>query len=142
MKKNKLIVSYAYEFTLLGVASNSKDYKLAWAINQLLRIKLVKAADLVIETRNDKNIVISNFIFETEHSIFRLLKNKSFDKSPDGPGYLVPELRNFDYFIWISGFEDTFTLEEFVESLRRINEIQFLQKIEVTNIKSKENLIF
>src|SRR5690606_41298212 len=104
--------------------------------------KLIKSPDLMLEIGDDKNIVISNFIFETEHSIFRLFKNKSCNKSFDGQGYLVSELKNFDFLILINGFEDSFSVDDFVSSLRTLTEIQYLQKIDVLNLKSKENLIF
>ena len=142
MKKNKLVVSYSYEFDLLGVVSTAKEYKLAWAINNLLGIRLIKADDLLLEINDNKNIVISNFIFETEHSIFRLFKNKSFNKGFDSQGYLISELKNFDFLILINGFDDSFTTSEFVNALRVLNEIQYLQKVDVMSLKSKENLIF
>lgn len=142
MKKNKLIVSYEYEFELFGITTPVKEYKLAWAINNSLGIRLIKAEDLLITFKDDKNIIISNFIFETEHSIFRLFKNKSLDKSATTQGYLLPELRNFDFVVLINGFEDTYTIDEFAQTLRNLKEIEYLQKIAVNDLKSKDNLIF
>ena len=142
MKRNKLVVSYEFEFELIGITSSVKEYKLAWAINNVLGIRLIKAEDLVLEFKDNKNIMISNFIFETEHSIFRLFKNRSLERFSEVPGYLLPELRNFDFIVLIDGFEDSFTINEFVDVLRNLEEIQYLQKIDVMSLKSKENLIF
>lgn len=142
MKKNKLVVSYTYDFDLIGITSSVKEYKLAWAINNVLGIRMVKADDLLLEFKDNQNIVISNFIFETEHSIFRLFKNKSFGKGPGLQGHLLPELKKFDFIILINGFEDTCSINDFIASLRTLNEVEFLQLIDVMGLKSKENLIF
>lgn len=142
MKKNKLIVEYEYNFDLLGIISPAKGYKLAWLINETLKIKLKKEKDLALEFLNDKNIVISNYLFQTEHSIFRLIKNKSYDSGNEGQLYLLPELKDFDYLIMINGFEDTFNSVEVTDKLKQLNEIQYLQKINISDLKSKENLIF
>ncbi len=141
-KKTKLFVPYEYEFELMGVSTTVKEYKLAWAINNLLNIRLVKEKDLEIAFKNDTFVVISNFVFETENSIFRLLRNRSFNQSAGSQGFLVPELKDFDYIILISGFEDTFSIEELGKKLRDLSEIDYLQRIDINQLKSKENLIF
>lgn len=142
MKKNKLIVEYEYDFHLLGVISPGKEYKLAWLINEVLGIRLIKAKDLVLEFLNNKNIIISNYLFKTEHSIFRLIRNKSYGRNNEGQSYLLPELKDFDYLIIFKGFEDTYNTSEIIDKLKLIKEIQYLQKIEINALKSKENLIF
>ena len=142
MKKNKLVVSYEYDFELLGITSSVKEYKLAWAINNSFNFKLKKNEDLVIDFNGGKKIIISNYIFKTQHSSFRLFKNKSFDSASDSPNYLIPELKNFDFVISINGFEDTYLVEEFIQKLRAIAEVMYVQKIDIMGLKSKDNLIF
>src|SRR5690554_6473063 len=142
VKKTKLFVPYEYEFDLIGITTTVKEYKLAWSINNLLNIRLVKDKDLEIAFKNDTFVVISNFIYETENSVLRLLKNKSFGQGAGSHGYLVPELKDFDYIVLISGFEDTFSTEELIQKFRTLSEIDFLQKINVDQLKSRENLIF
>src|SRR5690606_21615958 len=141
-KKTKLIVQYDYEFELIGVSTTVKEYKLAWAINNLLNIRLVKDKDLEMTFKNNTYVIISNFMFETENSVFRLLRNKSFDQGVGSQGFLLPELKNFDYIILISGFEDTYSIEELTQKLKTLTEIDYLQRIDIDQLKSKENLIF
>lgn len=142
MKNNKLLVSYEYDFDLIGLTSTAKEYKLAWAINNLLHFRLVKNTDLVIDFKDGKNLVISNYIYRTEHSTLRLFRNKSFDTAYQSQGYLIPELKNFDYIVYIQGFEDSFIPEELLKRLRELEEIIYSQKIDVQSLKSRENLIF
>lgn len=142
MKKNKLVVDYEYNFDLLGIISDAREYKIAWLINKILEIKLVKEKDLKIEFLGNQNIIISNYLFKTEHSIFRLLKNKSYGGGSGSPLFLLPELKDFDYLVIMEGFEDTFNIFEVVKRLRSINEVQYLQKVSISDLKFKENLIF
>lgn len=142
MKKSKLFVSYEYDFELLGITSSAKEYKLAWSINNTLHIRLLKNEDLIIDFNDGKKIIISNYIYKTENSILRLFRNRSFDTGSEIQNYLLPELRNFDFLIFIKGFEDTYLLEDLISDLRGSLEIMYIQRIDVMNLKSKDNLIF
>ncbi len=142
MAKNKLKVDFIFDFTLFGLISVLKEHKLAWEINRAMDIHLVKNEDVILEFFNQGNIVISNFIFETENSSFRLLKNKSMDTKTKGSKFLLPELNSFDYLVFVTGFEDTFSTGEAKEMLQSVPGIQYLKEFDPNGLKSKENLIF
>ncbi|CAN5258619.1 hypothetical protein BH23BAC1_BH23BAC1_18540 [soil metagenome] len=142
MKKNKLIVDYGYDFELLGIISPVKDYKIAWAINNTLNFKFKKNNDLKIEFINDKQLIISNYTFETENSLLRLLKNKSQSVSDLTFSYLIPELKNFDYFIKIEDEADTFNQALLIKKIKTIPLIQYITTIDAGKLRSKENLLF
>ena len=141
MKKNTLDASYNFDFDLIGIISTVKEYKLAWLINKKLAIRLVKHDDMEIEFLKQKSLVVSNFLYETETSQARLLKNKSMDFSGQA-NYLLPELHKFDFLFTIHGFEDTFDRREVVGALKEIPQVQFAQILPMDRLKSKENLIF
>jgi hypothetical protein len=142
MKKNKLIVNYGYDFELLGIISPVKDYKIAWAINIALHIKFKKNNDLKIEFINDKPLIISNYTFETENSLLRLLKNKCQEVTETSYSYLLPELKNFDYFLKIEDEANTFDQSQIIKRIKSLPLIQYITPIDTTKLKSKENLIF
>lgn len=142
MKKSKLSFNLDYDFDLLGLVSSVKGYKLAWVLNHALHIRFVKEKDINIEFLANKNIIISNFIFRTTYITLRLLKNRSEDNNPQGMVYLLPELKEFDYLLMVQDQGDTFFFQNIVARLRSLNVIQFISKIEIANLKSKENLIF
>ncbi|MDQ3394627.1 MAG: IPExxxVDY family protein [Bacteroidota bacterium] len=142
MKKNKLVVDYEFNFKLLGLISTAKDYKLAWSINIALAIKLVKNQDLKIEFVNDKHLIISNYIFETENSSLRLLKNKTLEVVDPAFSYLMPELKDFDYFIIIDDSAGSFSAPEVINKIKKISWIQYIANLDTVKLKSKENLIF
>ena len=141
-KTNKLIIEYDFDIDLLGMISPAKEYKLVWAINRLLGVRLVKNSDLHLDYMHSEPLVISNFIFETENSVLRVLKNKSLEGEDMKKPFLLPELKNFDYFLMLQGSGDTFSVEDLRNDLKGLNLIQYLTIIEVSKLKSKENLVF
>lgn len=142
MKTTKLIVDYDYEFDILAIISSAKDYKLAWVINNILKIRLCKAEDLFFEFLDDSKLLVANFLFEKEYSCIRLLKNRSLDFVNSSKPYLLPELKEYDYFIKIDGEKGFFDVIEIIKQLQSLPEIQYIKKIDVLTLKSKENLIF
>ncbi len=141
MKKSKLIADFEYDFSLWGIISSLKEYKLAWHINKSFGIRLVKDDDINLEFISKDDLIISNYTYLTEYTEFRLLKNKS----PEGTGknaYILPELEKFDYLILVKGDDTLFEDRTFKKNIMGIPNIQYLQKFEPTSIKSRENLIF
>jgi hypothetical protein len=137
---HKLQLAIHYNLDLLGLVSSVKEYKLAWSLNQNLGLKLAKSEDLAINFVEDRSMIISNFIFTTTHCTFRLLKNRALSDHSDE--YLLPELKNIDYFLLIKNESDTFELDTYVNRLAEIATVQSFTLINVENLENKENLIF
>ena len=142
MKKNKLIASFDFDFSVLAIASQLKEYKLAWLINQKLDINLVKQPDEIFDFLGDNQLYISNYLYRTENSRIRLIFNRSREGSSSNFQYLIPELKHFDYLILIEGFEDTWLTTEIRDLLRNISGVQMVNQGGVDHLKSRENLIF
>lgn len=143
MSKNKLNIHLSFDFLLIGIISTLKEYQLAWNINNVLEIRLIKEDDVLLEFLSGKNMLVSNYSFSTENSQLRLLKNKTTVANiAENSTFLIPELNQFDYFILIDGFEDTFDNKTLKEKLQAIKHIQYLQFFNPDDLKSKENLLF
>lgn len=140
MKKIKLVVEHQFDFELLGIVAPLKDYKMAWVINQVLDLKLIKAQDLVLEFIEDPKIEISKYMEKMDHGFVQLLKNKSISKRTNA-AYLIPELKIMDYFLLLQ--DQTFELDinVYIERLSESPHIQNVVKLDVSKIKSKENLL-
>jgi hypothetical protein len=141
MKTTKLILSYEFDFFLIGLTASVKEYKLAWALNNRLQIDLTKNMDLTIETNNGK-LTFLNYLFETEHCIFRLLKNKSIHEGAGTRAFLAPELSHYDFFFLMEGTHGDWSDIHLTSLLREIPQVQLATRIEVDKIKSKENFLF
>lgn len=136
----ELQLAIEYNLDLIGLVSSAKEYKLAWSLNHKLGLKLAKSEDLAINFVEGRTIIISNFTFTTSHCTFRLLKNRALSGNTDA--FLLPELKNIDYFLLIKNESDTFELSSYVNRLQEVDVVQSFTSINVENLENKENLIF
>lgn len=140
MKKAKLFLEPTFDFELLGLVSPVKDYKMAWLINRELDLQLTKTDDLEIEFISDSRLEISQYFLSLPHGFIQLLKNKALNSSQQ-LAYLIPELRNMDYFLLVQDHTKQLSISTFVNHLSQASHIQSVVKIDVSKLKSKENLL-
>ena len=140
MKKNKLTFHQDYSFIFLGIVSNIKEYTLAWHLNQSGIFNFLKAPDICIDFNNDSKMVISNYVCKSDHHIYTLLRNRLII-SPFDNYFLLPELNQFDYFLKLESKIDHFDLEMLINYLRVIDKIDYLARLDINKIKSKENVL-
>ncbi len=79
---------------------------------------------------------IYHYQWETTETDFYFIANKGSE------GYLIPEMREVDYFFMIKNFIDDTDLNTIISTLNRIPEIMAAVKIDPKKIKSRENLLF
>ncbi len=142
MAKNKLTVTYDFDFTLIGLNSNVKPHKIAWFLNNNEELNFSKTDDLIIEFNKDKNIQITQFLHEDEFSKYRILKNRAEASEASFDAFLLPELKQFDYLIILENESTTFDENVFYNKIRQIPFVQFAIKVDLRTLKSRENLIF
>lgn len=142
MGKNKLQITYDFDFTLLAINVNIKPYRLAWSLNKKLDLTLAKHDNIILEFAANKKLAIVNYEHQGEYCTFKLLKNRA----EDGPGlfnaYLLPELKNFDYFFLMENESSTFDENVFLNKIKEIPFVQFAMKVDLDSLKSRDNLIF
>jgi hypothetical protein len=140
MKKTKLLVDHQYEFDLIGIVAPIKDYKMAWVINDALGINLVKGKDYELEFINLPQLKISRYILEKDHGYIQLLKNRSYHIGGNTL-YLIPELRIMDYFLLLQDLTFELNINTYIERLSKNKFIHNIVKLDVSKIKSRENLL-
>ena len=140
MKKKRLEIDYYYDFELFGVISTAKGYKLAWEINKVLSIRLVKQPDHILSTKTQSAVSYSYFSYETNAAMFKLFKNRP-QETELGKLFLVPEYPHLDYILMIRG-EDQLASSPLQEVLRNIPSIELIAFIPLDALKSKDNFIF
>ena len=141
MKKQRLLVDFEFDFDVIGIVSTYKDYKLAWNINNRLNIDLSREKDITIKFV-DNELVVSHFKYSTESSEMQLLRNKSYELSGGENQYLIPEMQQIDYFVLIQGEVAGHNEGEIQQILKRTAGIEFVMKVEIEKLKSRENFIF
>jgi hypothetical protein len=140
MKKAKLLVEPTFDFELLGIVSPIRDYRMAWLVNKELELNLVKADDLELEFLSAEKLEISQYFLSLPHGFIQLLKNKALNSS-EQLAYLIPELKNLDYFLLVQDETDQLELSNFMEKLSQNPLVQSIVRIDISKLKSKENLL-
>lgn len=140
MKKAVLHIEHTYDFELLGLVSPVKDYKMAWLINRELNLNLVRSEDLEIEFLSLPGLKISQFFLSLPHGFVQLLKNKALN-STHQISYLIPELKSIDYFLLIQDQTFQLSINTFANQLAKNPFIQNIMKLDISKLKSKENLL-
>jgi len=140
MKKAKLQIEPAFDFELLGIVSPIREYRMAWLVNQELELNLVKVDDLELEFLNSEKLEIAQYFLSLPHGFIQLLKNKALN-STQQLAYLIPELKNLDYFLLVQDETEQLDLSNFMEKLSQNPLVQSILRIDISKLKSKDNLL-
>ena len=127
------------DFVLIAITTSLRDYRICYYINKCLNFNFTRVDDLSLDTSvNGTPLLFSlyRYSWETTETDFYFIGNKGSD------GYLVPEMREADYFIMIKNYIDDDDLENMISGLNKIPEIVAAVKIDPKKIKSRENLLF
>ena len=140
MKRSKLVIDYEYDFELLGLATFLKGYRLAWEVNRVLQINLVKQPDLAVGFRNNEEKLFSFYAFEGLHNRLKLFKNRP-SENESGKYFLIPEFPHFDFII-LAAMEEQYSQQQLVNLVKTIPDVQLVAGIPLEGLKSKSNFIF
>jgi hypothetical protein len=136
--KYTLEIEYDYDFVLIGISSHEKDYRICWVINNTLALELVKIEPLEIkDKKQDESSHFSLFSCERpdEFMEYFIIANRS------EKGMLIPEQKQIDYFFVIRGEIENDVVMEIIKKIKESNLVQTAFRIDVSSLKSKQNLI-
>ena len=142
MKLLTLDTDYEYDFDLYGLVSPGKDYTMAWWLNKLFAMRLIKQKDICYTLPGLGSMLVANYEFSTEHSVIRLFKNKALGASTLRKPYLLPDLKEYDYVLQICGSLPKLYPHQFINTLLHIPLVQYVKQFDPLSLKFKENLIF
>jgi hypothetical protein len=138
LNKKFLKLELDFDFILIAVTSQLKDYRLCFYINKFAETDFRKVDELELQLKGNDHRYFSRYLHEIPNTEcqFYLIANKGSD------GFLISEMRETDYFILIKEFIDEEDLNLFLHQIRSINNIQAAVEINPAKLKSKENLLF
>ncbi len=139
MGKPTLEIEYDYDFVLIGISSHEKDYRICWALNNKLELNLVKTEPYEIkEKKHEETSHFSFFVCEQpdEFREYLVIANRS------EKGMLIPEQKQVDYFFVIKGEIEQAEIAEIIKKMKDVNLILTAFQIDISTLKSKQNLIF
>ena len=142
MIKNDFNDVYDINYDLFGIVSNIKEYKLAWILNKIFSIDLIKFDDLIITKYNQKTFQVSNYFYETDEFIIRLLKNKLLNiENENNEKFLINKLSKFDYLFQVYNSSNEFNKRDIINKLNTESSIQFANFVYINLIKEKDLLL-
>ena len=143
------------DYELIAVHSSLDDYKLAYMLNKELGIQLSKNLAYVEIAIPEGKSAFSNYIFDDEKNdvVWTLIENKttiinsnkqttSLFEQVDITVFLLPEFKKADYLIKIENIDYGFDSESIIDKIQEIKNVTTAYTIDITNLKSKNNLIF
>tara|TARA_B100000886_G_scaffold288976_1_gene214007 strand:- start:1517 stop:1942 length:426 start_codon:yes stop_codon:yes gene_type:complete len=122
----------SFNYELIGLVSTSKEYQIAWHLNKLLDIMLVKKKDEIINLIDGSKIMISYLEFKFERKHIKLISNRLKNSNRT---YLVSALSNFDFFILYSKKFFEFKDYDIIKRLKSNNTFQFANFVDITKIR-------
>ena len=150
---------YKEEYSLIGIHTALEDYKLAYVLNRQLNINLKRDSSNLDFEKEKNNVSFSLFKYMSTRYDFdwSLISNstkkteKDTEKKPlsdslllftETKTYLIPEKKNIDFFIKISGDVPFEFVSETVQKIKEINQIITSYQVDTNTLKSKDFLIF
>ena len=123
------------DYYLIGIVSSSKEYKLAWIIENLLDISLNKEKNEKIDLIDNRTLEISFLISRDQNKYFKLISNKLLNNP--FKSHLISSLSNFDYLIQFSKNYFDNSSEDIINTLKSDNLIHFANFVDIKLIKEK-----
>jgi hypothetical protein len=141
MKTFTLDVDYECDFALFGLVSSTRDYTLAWTLNQALRLRFVKQPELLLNLFNQGRLVFTHYLYATETLTCRLLRNRSIAPSTLKSPFLAPDIKEYDYLLAVTNGADQLADNELLRCLTALDAVQYASQFDPNTLKYKENLM-
>ncbi|NMH27633.1 IPExxxVDY family protein [Flavobacterium silvaticum] len=159
MALHKLLIDEFDEidYRLIAIHTSLEEYRLAFLINQKLRVLLNRCPENIQITAKTGSASLSRYVYDDENSniTWNLLQNKSDIFKPNTTGldlfsgvearvssnaYLIPEHKKVDFFLQL---QNTNEIPDFITpALQQIPQVTMTYSIDISTIKSRNNLIF
>ena len=134
VKRYKLAAELSFDYSIIGIASQLKDYRLCFFINQALGIKLERKGELPVSKSSDEDLEYYPFFrfFHEAHRLnWFLVPNKNHRQQ-----IMISGLRQLNFFLISDGKPPFMSFDGHIQSLRNIANVQMAQEIVLSKSKS------
>ena len=125
-------------YTLIGISSSLRDYRLSFLINQSLEFNLKKLDDFcTILPGKQEPEAFSLFYFrdDDQRNSYFLLANRNLEN------FLLPEMRQMDFLLIIEGGFKKARKDAMLKNIRNIQNVIASYEIRFNELKNFENLL-
>ena len=137
--KHTLFFEESYDFDMFGICCHQSDYRLVWAINERLELKLSKAPEaFMVSGKNGEVASAHSFYewFDEELNLsYYLIKNKALQY------LLIPEKAQVDYFLIVKD-KGQIDVDDFLTKIKEISSVLTVILIDPLELKSRSKLVF
>ena len=150
---------FDFDFTVIAIHCSLEEYRMAFLINKYAGLRLKSSDDVDFFVKNDKySFTAMRFDDQKNYQSYTLIANKyklKYDKrainsdlftESESEHYktlnLVPEVKNADYLLKIESDNGKIPTLALLAQLNQISQIITAYHVEVSSLKSKQNLIF
>lgn len=138
MADKRINYEFGTDYSLIGIATALREYRVCYHLNTLLSCDFRKLKDLVFEPKDrGRSVQFSVFKAGAEEGPLRYLifTNKNLGE------YLLPEVSNYDYILQLWGTEEE-QVKQLTEAIKAIPQVVMAAEIPLKKLKSKERLIY
>jgi len=138
-KTHKLKFNPEYDFFLIGISSHENDYRISWALNNYLGLKLVRMDDhKIIDNNHPEPLRFSIFSFDDDESLlsYKLIANRCQN------GFLIGEIKNIDFLFIISGETNQIFLDNITQKINNLTIVNTAFQIDPEKLRSRQKLLF
>ncbi len=122
-KKKKIVVEPFDDIKIIGICTHLEDFKLAWHINKLLNINLVKYSDIV----NEDGMEFSFYLYDGGENC----NTYNLVEISNSEGRWVTFSPATDYLIVIRNFINDENLAKHLEKIKHIEGVQLAYVIDL-----------
>ncbi len=125
------------DFFLLGISSHENDYRISWALNNQLGLKLMKSENhKSFNKRLGETQEFSMYLGQSDEfsPVYKLISNRCDN------GFLLEELKNIDYLLRIEPMEAPLNIDDVFLKIKEIQLISAVFRLNPETIKSINRL--
>lgn len=134
-KKFKLTGDFSPEYTVIGISSQAKGYKLAMVVNETLEFHFKRVEDFHVPGKNEVGYTLYQDQARDSDRIYYLLYNRHVE------GMLVPLLKGIDALLVIYDSLSGSEINLLLGALRKGKGVQAAYEIKVESIKDFDHLL-
>jgi hypothetical protein len=137
MARQQLNIEYDFDFTIIGLVCQAKDYRLCFEINKIMGFDFEKTTDTeIFDAKQGDAGYFSTYLYENEdETSFYIIFNRG------SKGVLVPEQNKLDCFIVVKGPFREDQRKQLLSDLKKVTLILGTYELEVKKLKSRENFL-
>lgn len=125
MSKHRLVLDDSYDFLAFGISCHLKDYRAAWYLNKALHKDFIRqTVNLPVKGGKFDAFPLFSCKDPDRHVRYMLLDNQNEEV------YLMPNLKQYDFFLFVEGYIEVFHEDAFTEQLRHIEPFQLVRSLD------------